>query len=58
MFSKRNRESNSSSKIKYVRNDLIEEIITNCRGVKKCNDGINRMKKRRRKKIRAASDLK
>ena len=39
------RESNSVSEIKYVRNDLMEKIIKDCRGVKKCNDGINRMKK-------------
>ena len=30
----RDRESNSSSKIKYVRNDIMEKIIKNCRGVK------------------------
>ena len=33
------------SKYKYARCDLMEKIIKNCRGVKKCNDGINRMKK-------------
>ena len=33
------------SKIKYVRNDLMEKIIKNCRGVKKCNDGKNRIEK-------------
>ena len=34
-----------NSKFKYARSDLIEKIIKNCSGVKKCNDGINRMKK-------------
>ena len=33
------------SKCNYARSDLMEEIIKNCRGVKKCNDGINRIKK-------------
>ena len=30
---------------KYPRNDLIEKIIKNCRGVNKCNDKINRTEK-------------
>ena len=34
-----------NSKFKYARNDLMEKIIKNCGRVKKCNDGINRMKK-------------
>ena len=29
------------SKIKYVRSDLIEKMITSCRGVKQWNDGVN-----------------
>ena len=33
------------SKYNYARSDLMEKIIKSCRGVKKCNDGINRMKK-------------
>ena len=33
------------SKYKYARSDLIEKIIKHSIGVKKCNDGINRMKK-------------
>ena len=32
-------------KIKYVCSGLMEEIIKNCRGVKQCNDGINRIEK-------------
>ena len=31
--------------ITYVKNDLMEKIIKNCRGVKTCNDGVNRMEK-------------
>ena len=34
-----------NSKFKYARSDLMEKIIKDCRGVKKCNDGINRIKK-------------
>ena len=30
---------------KYARSDIMEEIIKNCRGVKICNDGINRTEK-------------
>ena len=30
---------------KYVKIDLMEKIIKNCRGVKKCSDGVNRMEK-------------
>ena len=37
------------SKIKYVRSNLVEKIIKNCRGVKKCNDGINRIEKEGRR---------
>ena len=33
------------SEFKYARSDIIEKIIKNCRGVKKSNDGISRMKK-------------
>ena len=31
---------------KCVRNDLIEKVIKNCRGVKKCNDDINKIEKK------------
>ena len=40
-----NKELTDDSKFKYVRSDLMEKIIKNCRGVKKCKDGINRMEK-------------
>ena len=32
-----------NKKYKYARSDIMEKIIKICRGVKKCNDGINRM---------------
>ena len=37
------------SKIKYVRSDLIEGIVKNCRGVKKCKNGTNRKKKEKQR---------
>ena len=30
---------------KYAKNKLMEKIIKNCRGVNKCNDGVNRLDK-------------
>ena len=39
------------SKIKYVCSDLIERIVKNCRGVKKCKNDINREKKKNQEKI-------
>ena len=30
---------------KHAKNKLMEKIIKNCRGVKKCNDGVNRLDK-------------
>ena len=30
---------------KYAKNKLMEKIIKNCSGVKKCNDGVNRLDK-------------
>ena len=38
-----------NSKFKYARSDLTKKIIKNCRGVKKCNDGINKMEKEEEK---------
>ena len=32
-----------SNVLKYARHDIIEKIIKNCKGVKRCNDGINKM---------------
>ena len=37
------------SKYKYARSNLMKNIIKNCRGVKKCNDGINRMKREKQR---------
>ena len=37
------------SKIKYVRSDLMEKITRNCRGVKNCNDDINREEKEKQR---------
>ena len=37
--------------IKYARNDLMEKIIKNYIGVKKCNDGINRIEKEYQRKM-------
>ena len=31
---------NDAQNCKYVRNDVMEEVIENCRGVNQCNDGI------------------
>ena len=39
------------SKIKYVRSDLIERIVKNCRGVKECKNDINREKKEKKRKF-------
>ena len=39
----------NNSKNKYVRNDLMEKVIKNCRGVKKCNDGKNRNEKEKQR---------
>ena len=37
------------SKIKYVRSDLIERIVKNCRGVKKCKDDTDRKEKEKQR---------
>ena len=34
---------------KYVKNEVAEKIIKNCRGVKRCNDGINRLDKEKQR---------
>ena len=38
-------DSKDSDLYKYAKNEIIEKIIKNCRGVKKCNDAINRQDK-------------
>ena len=40
-----------SEKDKFVKNELIEKIFKNYRGVKKCNDGINRLDKENQREI-------
>ena len=37
------------SKIKYVCSDLIERIVKNCRGVKKCKDDTDRKEKEKQR---------
>ena len=37
------------SKYKYARSDLMEKIIKNCRGVKQCNNGVNRLEKEKQR---------
>ena len=49
--SERAKKPADDSKYKYARSDLVEKIIKNCRGVKNCNDGINRMKKEEQREI-------
>ena len=49
----------NNKKDKVVKNKLIEKIIKNCRGVKKCNDGINRLdKENQRQNFKTILDLK
>ena len=43
---KTTKESTDNHKNKYARSDITEKIIKNCRGVKKCTDGVNRTEKR------------
>ena len=33
---------------KYARNDIMEKVIKNCRGVKKSNGGLNKLNKKKR----------
>ena len=37
------------SKNKYARSDIMEKIIKSCRGVKQCNDGVNRLEKEKQR---------
>ena len=50
-FRKYKRSQKDDSKFKYARSDLMAIIIKNCRGVKQCNGGINRMEKKNKEKI-------
>ena len=37
------------SKYKYARSDLMKKIIKSCRGVKQCNNGVNRLEKEKQR---------
>ena len=37
---------NDPHNCKYARSDIMEKIMKNCRGVKKSNDGVNRIEKK------------
>ena len=39
------KNSKDSKREKFAKNDIIEKTIKNCRGVKKCNDGVDRLDK-------------
>ena len=43
------KDSMDDSKIKYLHSDLMEKILKNCRGVKNCNDYINREEKEKQR---------
>ena len=38
-----------NSVYKYARSDLMEKMIKSCRGVKRCNDGVNRLEKEKQR---------
>ena len=40
---------NDPQNCKYVRNDVMEEVIKNCTAVKQCNDGVNRLHKEKQR---------
>ena len=42
---------NNPQNCKYVRDDVMEEVIKNCRGVKQCNDGVKRLGKKTKTKL-------
>ena len=43
------KDSMDDSRIKYVRSELMEKIIKNCRGVKECKNDINREEKEKQR---------
>ena len=43
------KDSTDDSKSKYVRSDLMEKIIKNCRGVKQCKNDIDREEKEKKR---------
>ena len=42
-------QDTDDSKIRYVRSDLMEKIIKRYRGVKQCNNGVNRLEKEKQR---------
>ena len=42
-------QDTDDSKIRYVRSDLMEKIIKRCRGVKQCNNEVNRLEKEKQR---------
>ena len=47
------KRKNDKCNDKYVRNGITEQVIKNCKGVRQCNDGINRLdKEKQREKFR------
>ena len=53
------KQDTDDSKITYVRSDLMQKIIKSCRGVKQCNDGVNRLEKEeQREHFRTILDFK
>ena len=54
-----NELENDCQRCKYASSDIMEKIIKNCRGVKGCNDGINKTEKEnQRENFRALSGFK
>ena len=43
------KKSADDSKYKYARSDLMEKMIKSCRGVKQCNDGVDRLEKEKQR---------
>ena len=46
------KDPEASSEIIYLRSDRTEKIIKNCREVTKCNDGIKRIGKKRKRRTK------
>ena len=40
---------NDPQNCEYVRNDVMEEVVKNCRGVKQCSDGIKKLDKEKQR---------
>ena len=54
-----NNEIRNDYKFKFARSDIMEKIIKNCRGAKKCNDNMDKKyKENQRENFRSFLDLK